>query len=574
MPLTAQPRQQGIGLDSAPGSPFAPAAPVPPAAAPSPFSPAPEGQAPAAPAPAPVPVAAAPAPAPIPVTPAPAPIPVTPAPAPAPVAPAPAPVAPAPAPTAPAPASSGEKVEVGLKNILRSIPAADLGFDANQVPDWVKASLPVSQVTPQIASGKVEFPLEQIVSSIDQNFKPAFAKASPGITVKVPFQEVFDALPKGSIPKPATPSVFETPFSEKAAEDSGKSPSSPFEEVDDKDPAADAASSPFSTVPGGAGAIAAGVGAVGAAGAVAASASPFSGIEPEAKPADPDPASPFAEATTPESPSAPPQASPFAAADSESTTETPPATSPFAPLEEEPPADSVLSALPESKDPEPSAPSPFPDIEPLAAKDETPEPVEEKEPEPAQASAIPVLPTIPEHEDPQPLESLSVSPSSPEKALTSEDFGAEAPEVPKTPVEGPPRDLGLGYIDDRSQMVIRALFETQDRLTLQDIADRSAGLGGISASVIMTKDSTVKSGGDDETHFTNAAESMYSHVQGLAGEMGISDAAYFSLRNEKDIMSFFTEGSTCMAVLHAEPAFQIGVHEKLSLITRELSEAP
>jgi predicted regulator of Ras-like GTPase activity (Roadblock/LC7/MglB family) len=158
----------------------------------------------------------------------------------------------------------------------------------------------------------------------------------------------------------------------------------------------------------------------------------------------------------------------------------------------------------------------------------------------------------------------------------------------KRPVESgpPPRptpavsfdDLTFGYVDDQSQLALRAIFATEKSLTPRDVVDLSAQLPGVRACLIITPDGVTRSGGaedsDEARHFAEKAGPLFHKTSSLIEELDLGAEQMFTLRTGKGVMSFFTNGKLCLAVLHATPSFQPGVREKLILITRELAKLP
>ncbi len=135
----------------------------------------------------------------------------------------------------------------------------------------------------------------------------------------------------------------------------------------------------------------------------------------------------------------------------------------------------------------------------------------------------------------------------------------------------------FGFEPDPKQLILRALFEVDAPLDLDQVLDRVAGLPGIEASVVIDKQGgTVKSSrGKDPgrtSQFEAQAQLAYNKVISLAADLNIVDAESFTLRTGHGSMSFFNAPKACVAVLQESPLFSPGVRERLTLVTRELSE--
>ena len=112
----------------------------------------------------------------------------------------------APAPPEELPEESGD-IELSLLNVLRAIPQEDLGFDPEEVPTDVRVQLPLSLVRPQLSSGSVTVPLNEIIAGCDERYHPAFVNSREGTQVPLPLQEIFHNLP-GDIPEAPSTAEF------------------------------------------------------------------------------------------------------------------------------------------------------------------------------------------------------------------------------------------------------------------------------------------------------------------------------------------------------------------------------
>lgn len=124
----------------------------------------------------------------------------------------------------------GEVVEIGLRAALRDLGREEVGFDVEAVPDVLRVKLPLSLVVPQLESGRVVVGVEDVVRGVEERIRPAFARAVPGLRVRIPLSELFHNLPlhvrPGLEPEPEGGMVrqFPTLFSAKATEDRRRIP--------------------------------------------------------------------------------------------------------------------------------------------------------------------------------------------------------------------------------------------------------------------------------------------------------------------------------------------------------------
>lgn len=168
-------------------------------------------------------------------------------------------------------------------------------------------------------------------------------------------------------------------------------------------------------------------------------------------------------------------------------------------------------------------------------------------------------------------------------------FSHSTPDAPMAPppVVQPPRaaassaneveDLSFGYINDPAQLALRAIFSTDQTLRPEDVVDLTAQFPGLRACLILTPEAAVPTQpptGDEEVRlFHERARGLFDKTIGLVRELD-PDAVEqtFTLRTAKGVISFFAAGEVCLAALHAEPSFQPGVREKLTLVAQSLNQ--
>jgi len=483
-------------------------------------------------------------------------------------------------PVRPAAASGSTSAPVGpvirvlLSAMLRDVTADDLGFDPSAVPDHVEVLLSLDTVTPQLATGRVEISVEELRQGVEERFRPAFARVRPGLRFVVPLSEVFRSLPPDAIPSPqAAPHIpistspFQTPFTLRADD-----------EVNDGKPALPQFVAPAPPVP-------------------ANPVTHFPVIPPltgGAKSATgpvhlPPPAPPAAAALPiPEPPPAP--APPF---------QLPHAAAPAMPggppvkLPGLPPLPKLSGA--------PARPSPF-SRPPGAAPAESAEPALPPAP-PVAPVSLPKLASVESHDDlgqPFPAAALqnepparapSAEPFDPSKLFSGRPAAKPAPPGTAAPVStvpahkpaappvtaapaAPPIEFNFGETPDFARVTLRAIYDTDQDLTTQEIVDRMAKLPGLRAAVSIIKGNTVasspESGGEDAAQFTASARKSCEYLSGLAESMGYGGSGTFTLRAGAGVRTFFIEGGNCLAVLHGDTAFSPGVRDKLLLTARTL----
>lgn len=135
--------------------------------------------------------------------------------------------------------------------------------------------------------------------------------------------------------------------------------------------------------------------------------------------------------------------------------------------------------------------------------------------------------------------------------------------------------LGLSAVENsgEEQLLLRALLDTDEELTLDRVIDMTSALPGIAAcalvrgSEIIAGSSTKSS--DAKAFRTQAAEVAKS-LRTLAPLIGISDAETFTLNTDSRLITLCFPGDVTLAILHdREPT--LGLRDKLTLIARQLN---
>jgi predicted regulator of Ras-like GTPase activity (Roadblock/LC7/MglB family) len=121
--------------------------------------------------------------------------------------------------------SSGLRVRLPLRNLLRGIPSFQLSGPTDEVPEATMIEFPFSIVEPQLALGRVAISPAQFHAAIPEEFRNRFKIEDAGTPIALPLQEVLQHLPNESLQvrsdqqEVEIPETIETPFSQKATED-------------------------------------------------------------------------------------------------------------------------------------------------------------------------------------------------------------------------------------------------------------------------------------------------------------------------------------------------------------------
>ena len=149
---------------------------------------------------------------------------------------------------------------------------------------------------------------------------------------------------------------------------------------------------------------------------------------------------------------------------------------------------------------------------------------------------------------------------------------APAPAAPAAP----PIEFNFGETPDMVRVTLRALFDSENDLTLHEIVERLAKLPGLRSAIAITGGGLISSGHDsgheEVVQFRNSAAKSHEYLAGLAESMGYGGSGSFTLRAGSSVRTFFIENGNCLAVLHANSTFAPGVREKLIITSRLLRD--
>jgi len=144
------------------------------------------------------------------------------------------------APPSAAPAKfgpSGLRLQLPLSKILRGIAPTQLTGPRDEVPETARIEVPFSIVQPQLSSGKVAISPSQFQSALPEEWRERLQIEDVETPIPLDLQEVLQNLPNESLQIRSDQeaadvgSFFETPFSQKAAEDAARLSSAPVQPV-------------------------------------------------------------------------------------------------------------------------------------------------------------------------------------------------------------------------------------------------------------------------------------------------------------------------------------------------------
>ena len=124
--------------------------------------------------------------------------------------------------------SSGPRISLPLRNILRNVAPFQLSGSIEAVPDTAQIEIPFSIVQPQLSLGRVAISPAQFQAALPEEYRAFFKGDAAGTPVPLSLQDVLQNLPneslqlRGDQEELEVTSAFETPFSQKASEDAAR----------------------------------------------------------------------------------------------------------------------------------------------------------------------------------------------------------------------------------------------------------------------------------------------------------------------------------------------------------------
>ncbi len=463
--------------------------------------------------------------------------------------------APAPAPVAPAAPKREGMIDLDLAPIVRALPSTFLASPgiASAIPDDVRVALPLAQITPQLAHGRVSIPRSVFEAGLPEAHRGIFAAGDEPAEIPIPLQEIFQNLPTGVLTHREDQVVEElgpvipTPFSQKAEEDAmairaAANPPAPAEAQDA--PAAESAAT----------AVEAPELAAPAEDIVELDFGHEAASQSEAPAASEEgsASATLVPATTHDSGNEPP------AFVMPSLTILPVATLEPAPTTPAEPAESMpveATAQPEAVAQTPAAEEDRPAATPA------PEPVEASDTHGSQATAM--LPSAFAPVEPSPA---------PAKAPEPEAPAAENEPAPAPAAFDATRQERL----DAAQDALREVFMIDEEFDAKKVVKLASQLPGIKACTIMFTDGLKLAGNfsaDQESEgFCAMAPAFFLKARTFTKELQLGELNDLTIHTERGLlMSFFMHDDICVSVSHSGRGFLPGVREKLQAVTRQVA---
>ena len=124
--------------------------------------------------------------------------------------------------------SSGPRISLPLRNILRNLAPFQLAGSIDAVPETTRIEIPFSILQPQLSLGRVALSPAQFQAALPEEHRALFQADPAGTPVALALQDVLQNLPdeslqlRGDQEEPELGEAFETPFSQKASEDAAR----------------------------------------------------------------------------------------------------------------------------------------------------------------------------------------------------------------------------------------------------------------------------------------------------------------------------------------------------------------
>jgi predicted regulator of Ras-like GTPase activity (Roadblock/LC7/MglB family) len=124
--------------------------------------------------------------------------------------------------------NAGARIRLSLRAVLRGIPPFQLDGPIDEVPAEAQIELPFSIIEPQLSLGRVALSPAQFQAAMPEECRRFFKLDEGGMPVPLPLPEVLQNLPneslelRGDQEETEIAESFETPFSQKAAEDAAR----------------------------------------------------------------------------------------------------------------------------------------------------------------------------------------------------------------------------------------------------------------------------------------------------------------------------------------------------------------
>jgi hypothetical protein len=186
----------------------------------------------------------------------------------------------------------------------------------------------------------------------------------------------------------------------------------------------------------------------------------------------------------------------------------------------------------------------------------------------------PAPPVIQTQAEPAPFIPIAepFSPSMPSQPTSAPMFSAPAP-TPR-PASAAKSSMGLSSVTAgaEEQLMLRAMLDTDEELTIARVMELTVGLPGITACALIKGDQVLageSTKGSDARAFRAQAAEVARSLKTLAPLIGIADAETFTLNTDCRLITLCFPGAVTLGILHdREPT--LGLRDKLTLIARQL----
>ena len=124
--------------------------------------------------------------------------------------------------------TAGPRLRLPLRAVLRGLLPFQFTGSIEEVPESAVAEMPFAIVQPQLPLGRIAISPAQFAAAMPEEFRSLFKVDEGGMPVPLPLPEVLQNLPneilklRGDQEEAVVAEAFETPFSQKAAEDAAR----------------------------------------------------------------------------------------------------------------------------------------------------------------------------------------------------------------------------------------------------------------------------------------------------------------------------------------------------------------
>lgn len=450
-----------------------------------------------------------------------------------------------PAATEPPAEATEETISIPLAAVVKALPIDQIDGDPDDIDPGVQVVLPIADVVGQLGRGRVSTTVGQMRATLPENASRIFGDTSDTAEITLPLREILAALPQDALrkrddqveDKPDT--VFETPFSRKAAEDARR--------LAEEEAAEAAAGQKIAPTP------AVAVPPFAVASPVKMKATPMteaSGLAPAAR--------------VPEPPAHAEE--PLAAQE-----EKPSGVKPTVPPQPEP--QSSPSAV------RPKPPIPFISRRALQVQGREEE-EEAKPPVTPLQQRVPMVSAEPAAIPPAEAQTTP-SPAQPAPAPVARPTEPPAPVAPAPALEAaefPAVESG-SEADTRKANAVAALqeiFMTEEAMDARSVLAQITKLPGVAAAMLSTADGLKLAGSLDCKANLDAlcaiTPRFYSRLSQFAEETALGTVTSITLDASAALLSIFTCKGTSLFVEHQHREFAPGIRARLVSVARHLSD--